>query len=93
MTESIAIKVSKNLNPAGSRQIALHADRFQVKTDFGCPAEFIQLASIEVEAKKQSGRGSRRCRIATSALGVLFSKKHFDEEFACASPEAGELVH
>ena len=47
MTESIAIKVSKNLNPAGSRLIALHADRFQVKTDFGCPAEFIQLASIE----------------------------------------------
>ena len=57
MTESIAIKVSKNLNP-GSRLIALHADRFQVKTDFGCPAEFIQLASIEVEAKKQSGRES-----------------------------------
>lgn len=58
MTESIAKKNSKNLNPAGSRLIALHADRFQVKTDFGCPAEFIQLASIEVEAKKQSGRES-----------------------------------
>ena len=55
MTESIAKKVSKNLNPAGSRLIALHADRFQVKTDFGCPAEFIQLASIEVKAEKQSG--------------------------------------